>query len=68
MGIWNGTTVPSESRDQCEPLLAAALRVGEQVKRGMRNADDMARRSGVLPGITRQIRTAYNMDWAGWDN
>jgi hypothetical protein len=67
LGIWNGSTVPAETRDQCEPLLSAALRLGEQVKRGMRTADDMARKSGVLPGITRQIRTQYNMDWPGWD-
>jgi hypothetical protein len=33
----------------------------------VQTAEDMARRSGVLPGITRQIRAQYGMDWGGWD-
>jgi hypothetical protein len=67
MGVWDGATPLTETRDECEPLLAQALRLGEQVQRGMRTAEDMARRSGVLPGIRRQIRASYGMDWLGWD-
>jgi len=68
MGLWNGTrTNPSETREACAAILSTAMRLGEQVQHGMRGADDMARRSGVLPGITRQIRAQYNMDWSGWD-
>jgi hypothetical protein len=66
-GIWNGSTAPVESRDQCDPILAQALQLGRQVQRGVQTAEDMARRSGVLPGITRQIRAQYGMDWGGWD-
>ena len=66
-GIWNGSAVPVESRDQCDPILAQALQLGRQVQRGVQTAEDMARRSGVLPGIMRQIRAQYGMDWGGWD-
>ena len=67
LGIWNGSTPPPESRDECEPILAAALRLAEQVQRGVRTAEDGARRSRVLPGVRRQIRAQYGMDWMGWD-
>jgi hypothetical protein len=68
LGLWNGSTPPVETVDECEPILAQALRLGRQVQRGVRTAEDMARRSGVLPGVRRQIRAQYGMDWVGWDH
>jgi hypothetical protein len=67
-GIWDGTHTPAETADECEPMLAAALRVGRQVQNAMRTAEDQARRSGVTPGVTRQIRAQYGLDWPGWDH
>jgi hypothetical protein len=68
MGIWDGQTTPTETNDQCEPMLSYAIRIGESVQRGVRTAEDQARRSGVLPGVRRQIRAQYGMEWDGWDH
>jgi hypothetical protein len=65
--IWDGSSIPAESRDECEPLLATAMRLGNAVQQGVQLAEDGARRSGVLPGVTRQIRAQYGLDWGGWD-
>lgn len=66
-GLWDGGAPPSETRDQCEPLLNAAVNAGRTVQQGMQMAEDAARRSSVLPGTVRQIRSMYGMDWNGWD-
>jgi hypothetical protein len=68
MGIWDGQNTPADTNDQCEPMLSYAVRIGESVQRGVRTAEDQARRSGVLPGVRRQIRAQYGMEWDGWDH
>jgi hypothetical protein len=65
--VWDGTGTPAETRSQCQPLLAQALRIGHEVQDSLSGAEDAARRAGVLPGVMRQIRTMYGMDWGGWD-
>ena len=67
LGIWDGQSAP-ETFDQCEPALSSALRAGQQVQRGVRMAEDQARRAGVLPGVRREIRALHGMDWDGWDH
>ncbi len=65
--ILEGSAASSEGEDQCGTLLTTAARLGKEVQRELSAAEDAARRSGVLPGIMRQIRTTYGMDWSGWD-
>jgi hypothetical protein len=66
-GVWDGAQTRSETSDSCEPLLIAAVNMGEELQRGVAGAEDAGRRSGILPGVMRQIRTMYGMDWGGWD-
>jgi hypothetical protein len=66
-GVWDGATTPSESRGECESLVQDAVRRGREVQQVVAASEDIARHAGVLPGVTRQVRAAYGMDWAGWD-
>jgi hypothetical protein len=66
-GLWEGGEAPSESRSSCAPLLNVAMTLGAQVQEGIQSAEDAARRSGLPPATTRQIRAMYGMDWPGWD-
>jgi hypothetical protein len=67
LGVWDGSSARPETRDECEPLLANAVRLGEDVQQQLASAEDLGRRSGVLPGIMRQIRGQYGLDWSGWE-
>jgi hypothetical protein len=39
-----------------------------QVRDGMCVAEDRARQAWVYPGVRRDIRHRYRLDWAGWDS
>jgi hypothetical protein len=67
LDVWDGAQTPADTREVCAPLLAQAVRIGHEVQESMSAAEDAARRAGVLPGVMRQIRTMYGMDWGGWD-
>lgn len=64
--MMDSATLP-DTGDTCDPLLVAAVGLGREVRQELNGAEDAARRSGVLPGVMRQIRTAYGLDWSGWD-
>jgi hypothetical protein len=38
----------------------------EAIKRLSLNADEDARRAGVLPGVRRDLRQKYRLDCRGW--
>jgi hypothetical protein len=40
----------------------------DQIRHAMRDASEQARRSGVYPGVAREIRRRYLLDWDGWDD
>ena len=39
----------------------------DQIQVRMNEAAEAARRDGVYPGTTRDIRRKSQMDWSGWD-
>jgi len=41
-------------------------RLSEEICAGMDVAEESARHSWVYPGIRREIRRKYQMDWSGW--
>ena len=45
----------------------AFFALADQVRVGMCVAEDLARRSSVYPGVRRDVRTKYRLDWSGWD-
>ena len=66
--VWSpGFSVNDEGQAQCHVLLNEVFRLATDVKRGMAQAEESARRAGVYPGVRRDIRRKYGMDWSGWD-
>ncbi len=38
-----------------------------ELGRAIAGAGEMARRAGVYPGVLRDVRRRYRMDWSGWE-
>jgi hypothetical protein len=38
-----------------------------QFRAAMVSADEFARRAEVFPGVRRDIRRRYKLDWNGWE-
>jgi hypothetical protein len=68
-GIWeaDGTAKNSESTSQCFVLRSDIVTRAVSLDVGMQQAEENARRAGVYPGVARDIRRKYTMDWTGWD-
>ncbi len=53
--------------DACEEMGTFIARISH-VHGGMCEAEDAARRASVLPGLRREIRQRYRLEWWGWDH
>jgi S1-C subfamily serine protease len=66
-GVWEGGVATSnEGTPQCRGWFADINRLAGEIQYIMTNAEDQARRSSVYPGVRRDIRRKYRMDWEGW--
>jgi S1-C subfamily serine protease len=66
--LGSGTVaIANESLPECLALRSDIVTLGARVAAGMEQAGEAARRAGVYPGIAREIRVKYRMDWPGWD-
>jgi hypothetical protein len=52
---------------QCESLRNDLVRSAEEVRSAMRELLDFARREGILPGVVRDLREKYRLEWSGWE-
>jgi S1-C subfamily serine protease len=62
----NGVRLTSGRRD-CDSWLENVKTNAEQIRIGLRNAGDEARRSGVYPGTLRDLRRKKRLDWSGFE-
>jgi V8-like Glu-specific endopeptidase len=51
----------------CGARLDEINRYVDQLRTGMIEADEDARRADVYPGTRRDVRRKYRMDWPGWE-
>lgn len=66
-GLWdNVIRIPNETTPGCRMLQSDVERLSEEIRVGMDAAEESARHSWVYPGIRREIRRKYQMDWSGW--
>jgi len=66
-GLWSGTVATSnEGSPQCRGWFADMRLLASQIRSIMVNAERQAYRSSVYPGVRRDIRRKYRMDWEGW--
>jgi putative serine protease PepD len=63
----NGITITFHSAYDCEQFLDQLRTNADRIKAEMDKAADGARRLGVYPGVMRDLRRRYRLDWAGWD-
>ena len=63
----NGVTVSGVSGYDCQGFLRWVSGNGGRVKSTMETEADTARQAGVYPGVLRDLRRRYRLDWSGWD-
>jgi S1-C subfamily serine protease len=63
----NGVTVSGISGYDCERFLNWVEGNAGRIKTTMDQEGDTARRAGVYPGVLRDMRRRYRLDWSGWD-
>lgn len=63
----NGITLSSRSGYDCNSFLDTIRNTATQVGAEIEKAGETARHSGVYPGVMRDLRRQYRMDWTGWD-
>ncbi len=65
--VWERQPTFNGADPQCVRLIAGITQVAAGVRGAMMSADEAARAASVYPGVRRQLRHKYKMDWDGWD-
>jgi S1-C subfamily serine protease len=59
--------VTGHSAYDCEGWLAEVRKAAGQIRSEMDRGAEAARQNGVYPGVMRDLRRRYRLDWSGWD-
>lgn len=65
-GVWNHPPVINTADAQCMQWLADVTKMAEGIRAAMAQGDEAARAADVYPGVQRDLRRRYKMDWNGW--
>ena len=63
----NGVSLNVMSNLDCQGWLDSVRNNATQIRNTVDQAAEIARRSGVYPGVMRDIRRRNRFDWNGWD-
>jgi V8-like Glu-specific endopeptidase len=63
----NGVTVSGVSEYDCQQFLSSVTGHANQIRQTMTTEGDTARQAGVYPGVLRDMRRRYRLDWSGWE-
>jgi hypothetical protein len=63
----NGVRITATSAYDCEAWLGELRTTAAAIKTALADAAEAARRQGVYPGVMRDLRRQYRMEWAGWE-
>jgi hypothetical protein len=63
----NGVSLNVTSNLDCQGWLDNLQSNATQIRNTVDQATEVARRSGVYPGVMRDIRRRQRLDWSGWD-
>jgi hypothetical protein len=63
----NGIRLNGTSAYNCQSWLDTIQSNAAAIKAEVDKAGEVARKSGVYPGVLRDVRRRYHMDWSGWD-
>jgi len=65
--LWDARAMQGTVAPGCESSFAEAQRVAAEVSQVVLGAEEAARMAGVFPGVRRDARRKYHLDYAGWD-
>ena len=60
-------SVVNDTDPLCRSLVENLSSYIQQIADGMRQSSDWARRAGVYPGVQRDLRRKYRMNWDAWE-
>ena len=63
----NGVKLNVASNLDCQSWLDNLRNNAAPIKNTLEQAAEIARRSGVYPGVMRDLRRRHRLDWNGWD-
>ncbi len=59
--------VPEVCPEGVIQALSDLLQVSSEVKTPMASTEEAARRGGIYPGESRDLRKRYRLEWDGWE-
>jgi len=65
-GVWDHPPSINTADVRCTQWLADATKIAEGIRAAMAQGDEAARAAGVYPGVQRDLRRRYKMEWNGW--
>lgn len=66
-GVWEERPALGNETGACASRLGELMQAGRSFRTAMAAADEFARRAEVYPGVRREIRRRYRLEWAGWE-
>jgi hypothetical protein len=63
----NGVRLSPTSAYDCQSWLSTLQNNATAIKAELDRAGESARHNGVYPGVLRDLRRRYRMNWSGWD-
>ncbi len=63
----NGVSLNLAASINCQSWLDTMRTNAAPIKNTLDQAAEIARRSGVYPGVMRDLRRRYRLDWSGWE-
>jgi S1-C subfamily serine protease len=63
----NGVRIDPMSSLNCQGWLDTVQSTAAPIRAAVETAGEAARQSGVYPGVLRDLRRRYRMNWSGWE-
>ena len=63
----NGVRLNAMSALNCQSWLETLQSNAEPIRAAVEKAGESARQNGVYPGVLRDLRRKYRMNWSGWE-
>jgi hypothetical protein len=64
----NGVRIDPMSSLNCQGWLDTVQSNAAPIRAAVETAGEAARQSGVYPGVLRELRRRYRMNWTGWEH
>jgi S1-C subfamily serine protease len=65
-GVWDRPPSFNTADAQCARWLSDITQIAGPIRQAMVAADEAARVASVYPGVRRELRRKYKLDWDGW--